>query len=86
VAGEPRDGAVALGDEQAMTPARPELVEPPSTALHGPRLDVERDRGLADVVVVDVVDGGEICCGGGTDEVRHAARFYIAAGQARACA
>jgi hypothetical protein len=55
-AGVAEDNALGLGDEQAVTVGRRVVAEPLLALFDGPRLEIERDRGVDDVVVVKVVE------------------------------
>src|SRR5260370_16644771 len=55
------------GDDQPVAPALGVVAEPLAPVLHRGRLDVERDVGLGDVMVIDLVDRLEIGRGRGSD-------------------
>src|SRR4029077_1369865 len=72
------DGTALLGDEQSVAPRRTELREPRPTCLDRERLEIEGDRRVDDVVVVDRGDRREIARRGRSDTHRTSSQLATA--------
>src|SRR5262245_52314597 len=71
--GVPEEIGSLLDDKESMSGSRGVIGVPPASLLGLPHLDVEGDRGVDDVVVVDRRQAGEVARLGGSDpEIGHA--------------